>query len=130
MKIDVSIGELVDKVSILEIKLNKVKNKDKLKNIKKEYDLLKVSMEQCGINAESEFFKRLVEVNSRLWVIEDDIRIKESSQEFDADFIRLARSVYFENDERAAIKKEINLKYDSDLVEEKEYVDYKDTSSR
>ena len=130
MKIDVSIGELVDKVSILEIKLKKVKNKDKLQNIKKEYDLLKVSMEQCGITAESEFFKRLVEVNSRLWVIEDDIRVKESSQEFDQDFIRLARSVYFENDERAAIKKEINLKYNSDLVEEKEYVDYKDKPSR
>jgi len=130
MKIDVSIGELVDKVSILKIKLKKVKNEDKLKNIKKEYDLLKVSMEQCGITTDSKYFKRLEQVNSRLWVIEDDIRIKESKQEFDDGFIRLARSVYFENDERAALKKEINLKYGSDLIEEKEYVDYKDKSPR
>ena len=130
MKIDVSIGELVDKVSILAIKLKKVKNRDKLKNIQKEYDLLKVPMEECGIKTDSEYFKKLQEVNSRLWVIEDEIRIKEVNQEFDKDFIRLARSVYFENDERAAIKKEININFGSDLVEEKEYVDYKDNTAK
>jgi len=130
MKIEVSIGELVDKVSILSIKLKKVKNQDKLKNIQKEFDLLKVPMEECGIKIDSEYFRRLQEVNSRLWVIEDGIRIKEVNQEFDQDFIQLARSVYFENDERAAIKKEINLKFGSELVEEKEYVEYKDKPAK
>jgi hypothetical protein len=130
MKIDVSIGELVDKVTILSIKLKKVKDPAKLSNIKKEYDLLKVSMEKCGITTDTQFFKQLQDVNSRLWIIEDDIRIKESRQQFDDDFIQLARSVYFENDQRAAIKKEINLKYGSELVEEKEYVDYKNKSAQ
>ncbi len=125
MKIDISIGELVDKVSILSIKLKKVKNKQKLKNINKEFDLLKVPMEECGIKLDSSEFLRLEEVNLRLWDIEDKIRIEESKQDFGTEFIRLARSVYFENDVRAEIKKEINLKFGSDLVEEKEYVDYK-----
>lgn len=125
MKIEISIGELVDKVSILSIKLKMVKNEEKLANIRKEYDLLKVSMEETGIKVDSDEFKRLEAVNMKLWKIEDDIRIKETKQEFDEGFIKLARSVYFENDDRAAIKKEINIKFGSDLVEEKEYVDYK-----
>ncbi len=125
MKIDISIGELVDKVSILSIKLKKVKNEQKLINIQKEFDLLKVSMEECGIEIDSQEFLRLEEVNLRLWGIEDEIRIEESKQDFGDKFIKLARSVYFENDVRADIKKEINLKFGSDLVEEKEYVDYK-----
>jgi len=125
MKIEISIGELVDKVSILSIKLKKVKNEEKLKNIQKEFDLLKVSMEECGIKIDSQEFLRLEEVNLRLWDIEDKIRIEESKQDFGDEFIRLARSVYFENDVRADIKKEINLKFGSELVEEKEYVDYK-----
>ena len=125
MKIDISIGELVDKVTILSIKLKMVKDEAKLANIKKEYDLLTIPMEEIGIKSESDEFKRLEAVNMKLWKIEDDIRIKEAKQEFDDDFIKLARSVYFENDDRAAIKKEINLKFGSELVEEKEYVDYK-----
>ncbi|KAA3617125.1 MAG: hypothetical protein D8M58_03970 [Calditrichaeota bacterium] len=125
MKIEISIGELVDKVSILSIKLKKVKNEAKLKNIRKEYDLLKISMEECGIAIDSDEFLRLEEVNLRLWDIEDRIRIEESNQQFGDEFIKLARSVYFENDVRADIKKEINVKFGSDLVEEKEYVDYK-----
>jgi len=130
MKIEVSIGELVDKVTILSIKLKKVKSRDKLKNIKKEYDLLKTAMEKCAISTDSEHFGRLEEVNSRLWVIEDEIRIKEANQQFDDEFIRLARSVYFENDQRAAIKKEINIKFGSELIEEKEYVDYKNNTAK
>lgn len=125
MKIDISIGELVDKVTILKIKLEKIKNKEKLKNISKEYELLLKSIENIGITIESKEFQRLKTVNLRLWEIEDKIRLKEASNTFDSDFITLARSVYFENDERAAIKKEINLGYKSDLIEEKEYVDYK-----
>lgn len=125
MKVDISIGELVDKVSILSIKLRKIKNAEKLKNIQKEYDLLAGSMEKEGLDVNSGEFLRLAEINLKLWDIEDQIRLKEAARSFDAEFIELARSVYFINDDRAAVKKEINLKFGSDLVEEKEYSDYK-----
>ncbi len=125
MKIEISMGELVDKVSILTIKLEKIKNPDKLKNIKKEYNLLYESMHKIGITKESEDFINLVNVNLKLWDIEDKIRIKEANKEFDDEFIQLARSVYFENDKRAEIKKQINLTFGSELIEEKEYVQYK-----
>ncbi|MDO9576727.1 MAG: DUF6165 family protein [Candidatus Cloacimonadales bacterium] len=125
MKIEISIGELVDKVTILEIKAEKFNDPEKLKNVKKEYQLLKKNMEEVGITNISPEFKSLKEVNLKLWHIEDDIRIKESKKEFDDEFIQLARSVYFENDDRSDIKKEINLKFGSELIEEKEYVDYK-----
>jgi len=125
MKIDISIGELVDKVSILSIKLEKIKNPVKLKNIKKEYDLLYASLQNIGITKDSKDFKNLVQVNLSLWDIEDKIRIKEANKEFDDNFIQLARSVYFENDKRAEIKKQINLSFGSDLIEEKEYIQYK-----
>jgi hypothetical protein len=125
MKIEVSVGEVVDKVTILEIKTEKFKNAEKLENVKKEYELLKKEIEKIGIFTTSDEYLRLKEVNLKLWHIEDNIRIEESKKQFGDEFIKLARSVYFENDERAAIKKEINLKYGSELVEEKEYVDYK-----
>ncbi|MBC2714644.1 MAG: hypothetical protein HF978_04975 [Desulfobacteraceae bacterium] len=125
MKVEVSIGELVDKVSILSIKLRKIKNMEKLKNIQKEYDILVKSMDAEGIDVTSDEFTRLEEINLKLWDIEDRIRLKEVSKAFDDEFIELARSVYFINDDRAAVKKEINLKFGSDLVEEKEYVEYK-----
>jgi hypothetical protein len=124
MKIDVSIGEVVDKVTILEIKLEKFKDEAKKANVKKEYEILKKEMEKEGISNESDEFKRLKEVNLKLWDIEDSIRIQEAHKKFGEKFIKLARSVYFENDVRATIKKEINLKYGSELIEEKEYVDY------
>jgi len=125
MKIEVSIGELVDKVTILEIKKENIKDKLKLYHVKKEYDLLKADMEKLGITVSSDCYTRLKEVNTRLWSIEDNIRIEESHKQFGERFIELARSVYFENDIRADIKKEINLKFGSSLIEEKEYVDYK-----
>lgn len=125
MKIDVSIGEVVDKVTILSIKIDKFKNPDKRANVQKEYEILASEMEKAGIALNSAEFKALKEVNLKLWHIEDAIRVKESKQEFDAEFIKLARSVYFINDERAAIKKQINLKFGSHLIEEKEYVEYK-----
>jgi hypothetical protein len=124
MKIDVSIGELVDKVTILSIKLEKIKNEEKLKNIRKEYELLKTAMNSIGVDIDSPEFKRLKSVNLKLWEIEDKIRIKEAKKAFDDEFIQLARSVYYNNDERAAIKREINLEFGSDLIEEKEYVNY------
>ena len=125
MKIYVSIGEVVDKISILSIKLKKIKDREKLKNIRKEFDLLNDSLEEIGIMTGSEEFKQLEEINQKLWDIEDKIRLKEANKEFDDEFIQLARSVYFSNDKRADIKRKINLKYGSELIEEKEYADYK-----
>ena len=124
MKIEVSNGELVDKVSILAIKSKKIKSQEKLKNIKKEYELLKEYMHRIGITEESEIFKQLLKVNSELWEIEDKIRIKESKKEFDDDFIELARAVYFTNDKRFELKNKINESTDSGIKEMKEYVDY------
>jgi len=125
MKIEVSNGELVDKVSILSIKLENIKDENKLTNIKKEYDLLLQKMELLNITVDSEEFNELQSVNRELWEIEDKIRIKEAKQQFDDEFIQLARSVYFKNDIRFEIKKKINAKTDSFLAEEKEYVKYK-----
>lgn len=129
MKIEISTGELVDKVTILAIKLEKISDPAKIKNIRREYELLLKPMAQCGIETDSEAFLALKEVNLKLWDIEDRIRIKEAAKAFDSEFIDLARSVYFTNDERAEIKKRINLATGSELVEEKEYVDYKDADS-
>jgi len=124
MKIEISTGELVDKVSILSIKNKKIINKDKLKNISKEYNIILKSMEAAGIYLTSNEYKALETINLKLWDIEDRIRAKEAKKEFDDEFIQLARSVYFKNDERARIKKEINLKYGSGIIEEKEYMKY------
>jgi hypothetical protein len=125
MKVEVSIGELVDKVSILSIKLKKIKDATKLANIQKEYAILVQAMEGTGFSLESSEFKRLEAINLKLWDIEDQIRTKEARKEFDETFIALARSVYFTNDERAKVKREVNIKYGSGIVEEKEYVEYK-----
>ena len=125
IQVAVSIGELVDKVSILSIKREKIKDPAKLLHIEKEYHILVASMTGAGIAVTSGEFARLREINARLWDIEDRIRLKEAAKAFDDEFIELARSVYFINDDRAAVKKTINLKYGSDLVEEKEYAEYK-----
>lgn len=125
MKVEVSTGELIDKVTILSIKLEKIKDKKKLLHIIQEYELLKKSMVRSGITETSEEFIQLRNINSNLWEIEDKIRLKEKKKEFDEEFIQLARSVYFNNDERSAIKRQINLKFNSQLIEEKAYIDYK-----
>ena len=124
MEIEVSNGDLVDKITILQIKLRKIESAEKRINIQKEFDLLHQKMSVIGVAESSETFQRLLTINQRLWDIEDQIRIKESKKEFDSEFIELARSVYFENDKRAAIKREINLQTGSQLIEEKEYVPY------
>jgi hypothetical protein len=126
MKVEVSNGELVDKVSILWIKLRKIKDENKLANIKKEYQELYATMRILGMDEESPNFKRLIDVNSDLWEIEDKIRRKEAAKEFDDEFIELARSVYFKNDVRFEIKSLINNNTNSNLREEKEYVKYKE----
>jgi len=126
LKIDISIGEVVDKITILSIKLNKIENDKKLKNIRKEYDLLFNSLENSGIEVDSESFTKLETINLKLWEIEDKIRKKEANKEFDDEFIQLARNVYINNDKRSAVKREINIKYGSNIIEEKEYFSYND----
>ncbi len=125
MQIDISIGELVDKVSILKIKSRKIHDPEKLKNIHKELQLLSRKMESAGITFESPEYQHLEKINQSLWDIEDRIRNKEAEKTFDDEFIQLARSVYLKNDERAALKRNINLASGSDLVEEKSYAPYK-----
>ena len=123
MNIEVSTGEIVDKLSIIQIKKNNIKDNEKLININKEYDYLyKIVFEDLKITKED--FYKLIWINEKLWKIEDDLRIKENKKEFDEEFIELARSVYYTNDERANIKKDINIKYKSDFVEEKSYNKY------
>ena len=119
----ISIGELIDKITILEIKQIYMTG-TKLKNINKEMKLLKNILQDKNLEINIALIKNLKKINKKLWEIEDNIRIKESKQEFDEEFIKLARSVYIENDKRAFIKKEINQKYNSDLVEEKSYKNY------
>jgi predicted transposase YbfD/YdcC len=123
MEIEVSIGEIVDKLSILRIKKNNITDEDKLVNINKEYDYLyhKVFQE---LKIETSDFYEMIMVNEILWGVEDSIREKERNKEFDQDFIEMARSVYVTNDRRAEIKKQINLKYGSLFVEEKSYKEY------
>jgi hypothetical protein len=125
MKIEVSHGEIVDKLTILQIKKENITDTEKLVNINKEYDYLFTIVEDdLGISTESPDYLKLLSINKELWVIEDDIRDKERQKEFDEEFIKLARAVYYTNDVRAKIKKEINLKYSSGFVEEKSYQSY------
>jgi hypothetical protein len=123
----VSYGELIDKITILEIKSRRIADPAKLANVRNELDLLNATWandaaSQTDIADER---ARLLAVNELLWDIEDRIRLKERAQAFDQEFIELARAVYFRNDERAAFKREINLKLGSQLVEEKSYQDYR-----
>jgi hypothetical protein len=125
MNIEVSHGEIVDKLTILQIKRENITNPEKLVNINKEYDYLITIVEKdLGISTESSDYLELLSVNRELWVIEDDIREKERAKEFDSVFIQLARDVYYTNDRRAELKKNINLKYSSGFVEEKSYSSY------
>ena len=128
MKIEVSNGELLDKISILELKMLKIKDKEKLDNILTEFNSLNplcvVLFEQFGSELQK-LYLQLAEVNGKLWDIEDWIRDCESENRFDKEFIELARSVYITNDKRSKLKKEINILTESILTEEKSYKDYK-----
>ena len=124
--VPVSFGELLDKIAILQIKSERMSDAAKLANVRRELELLDAMWRRAPesrIEA-TDLWARLKAVNERLWVIEDDIRVKEKRQEFDAEFVRLARAVYVENDERARVKRELNLRLGSALVEEKSYEDY------
>jgi hypothetical protein len=125
MNIEVSHGEIVDKLTILQIKKENIKDPSKLDNITKEYDyLFSIVENDLGILTSSPEYLELLSINKDLWIIEDDIREKERQKQFDDEFIKLARDVYYTNDVRAKIKKEINLKYSSGFIEEKSYSQY------
>ncbi len=125
-QIPISWGELFDKITILEIKLDNLQEKKALNNVKKEYDQL-FSIFDLGFSENktaNQLMTDLKLINQKLWKIEDLIRDKERSKIFDEKFIELARKVYFTNDERSRIKKNINEIFGSDLIEEKSYTDY------
>jgi hypothetical protein len=125
MIVEVSIGEAVDKATILSIKSEKIKDSSKLININKELSyLLDVLNRDYEIKNTDELFVKLKSVNENLWIIEDSIRDKEFNKEFDSVFIELARSVYITNDERFSIKKTIDSVYGSNFSEEKSYKKY------
>ena len=124
--VEVSVGELLDKISILEIKKDKIKDNEKLKFINNEHAILK---EQLDKNVSSDekldnFFKSLKKINAKLWVIEDDKRLCEKDSDFTENFIKLSRDVHFLNDDRAKIKLEINNLTGSKIKEIKEYTNY------
>lgn len=133
-KIEVSNGEIIDKLTILKIKLDQIKDADKLVNIQKEYDYLNVVVgkiyaefkDDQVLTEELQFLHDdLLNVNKTLWNIEDYIRAYEKTEVFNEDFIELARSVYFTNDDRSDVKKKINVLTGSQFVEEKSYEEYK-----
>ena len=127
MKVEVSNGELLDKLTILELKLSNISDVQKLTNIQKEHDELNPLAGQLFDSYGEELknlYKQLAEINSELWTIEDDIRECERNKDFGSDFVSLARAVYFTNDRRSEIKKSINLLTGSGFVEEKSYEDY------
>ena len=124
--VEVSVGELLDKISVLEIKKEKIKDPEKLKFINDEYNILN---EQLKNNVKSDdklnnLFKSLKEINSKLWVIEDEKRLCEKNSDFGEKFIKLSRNVHFLNDDRAKIKLEINKHTKSKIKEIKEYTNY------
>ena len=124
--VEVSVGELLDKISILEIKKEKIKDSSKLKFIDDEYNVLKEQLKNNVKNDEklNKLFLSLKEINSKLWVIEDDKRMCEKNSDFSDKFVELSRNIHFLNDKRAKIKLEINQLTGSKIREVKEYTDY------
>jgi hypothetical protein len=125
MMIEVSNGEILDKFSILKIKLANITDYEKIKNVEKEIEIIEPMFDSISKDLKiKDLFEMLLEVNKRLWKIEDDIREHERNKNFDEEFIQLARNVYITNDIRAIIKKEINLLSNSNIIEEKSYERY------
>jgi len=118
-KVPVSIGEYIDKITILAIKSRRIADKDKVRNVLRELNQLVLLDSERIID--TDLYCKLVRVNEDLWEVEDAIRVKERNQQFDEEFIELARSVYRLNDRRADLKRRINLQYESELMEEKSY---------
>jgi hypothetical protein len=118
-KVPISIGEYIDKIAILAIKSRRITDKDKVRNVLRELNQLILLDSEKIID--TDLYRRLIRVNEDLWEVEDEIRVKEKNQQFDDQFIELARSVYRLNDRRADLKRQINLQYESELMEEKSY---------
>ena len=123
MKIEVSNGEIIDKLTILEINLEKISDPDKISNIRKEYDIL-FPLVKSILDLSHPLVQELKSINLSLWIIEDNIRMLEEKSDFGADFIHTARQVYRINDQRARVKREINQLTNSGLTEEKSYKEY------
>jgi hypothetical protein len=123
MKIEVSNGEIVDKLTIIEIKLANITNEQKLINLRFEYDILNQAVEKL-IDKHHPLYIELLDINKKLWGIEDRIRELEKNKDFGDEFINVARSVYFTNDIRSEVKRKINELTNSSLIEEKSYEDY------
>ncbi len=126
IELEISVGEFLDKLTILEIKSERISDAGKLNNINNELAMLKniwAGSSYAGENIDSDI-QALKEINEELWDIEDEIRDKEAKNEFDEKFIELARSVYIKNDTRALIKRRLNINLNSGIVEEKSYSDY------
>ena len=121
--IPISFGELIDKITILQIKKERIGD-NKLAHVEKELGLLENILSKNNFNFKDILFMKLKDINTDLWKIEDAIRNKEIKKQFDEEFINLARSIYIKNDKRSVIKREINLKYNSDIIEEKSYNNY------
>lgn len=126
IRVPISPGELLDKITILRIKAARIADAGKLANVRLELGLLEATWRDsgCAVRDVAQEERALQEVNERLWVIEDRIRDKEAAQAFDAEFIELARAVYVSNDERAALKKRVNERLGSRIIEEKSYTPY------
>ncbi len=123
MKIEVSNGEIADKLTIIEIKLKHIKDEAKLKNLRNEYAVLDKAVSEI-IKKDHELYIALLDINQKLWNIEDDIRDLERDKDFGDAFVKIARAVYFTNDKRSEIKRDINKLTGSNLVEEKSYQKY------
>ena len=126
VRVEISIGEFFDKLTILEIKRSRIKDAAKLENIDRELNELNHLLETLPFSRKdvSDEVDELKALNEKLWVIEDELRDKESRKDFDAAFIQLARAVYLTNDRRFEVKKTINVKLGSDFIEEKSYTSY------
>ena len=122
--IPVSVGELLDKVTILQIKSERISDESKLVNVRRELGALLETCERYGLPVENPKVAELRAVNESLWVVEDLLRDKERAKSFDAEFVRLARDVYVTNDKRAALKRDLNIELGSGFIEEKSYKPY------
>ena len=126
VNVEISIGEFFDKITILEIKRERISQAEKLDNINKELDALNALLERLPFSRDDVAgeVSELKSINEKLWVIEDDIRDKEAAKSFGQEFIELARSVYITNDRRSDVKRDINIKLGSSFIEEKSYEEY------
>ena len=129
ISIKISVGELMDKITILELKMKYIKDEEKRNNVSHELEYLKSI--SSGLDVPSDLMDALKDANEKIWIVEDKIREKEKNNKFDDDFVSYARTVYYVNDDRAETKKQINVLFDSEFIEEKSHTgDYKNATRR